>query len=205
MNTILTRLGTCVPPSVEFRVFWGVAIIIACVFVVYLPAINGRFILDDDKLVTDNQLVRAPDGLSHIWCTSEALDFWPATNSTFWVEWRLWKMDPAGYHVTNLILHVAEALLVWLILRKLSIPGAYLAAVIFAVHPVNVESVAWIASRKGLTAMLFLLISILWYLKAVTSAGVGSLCEHVPTGDRGNEDFFHLSSFILHPFIFGIG
>ena len=159
--------GNSDPTVSNFCVLSGIATIVACVFIAYLPAINGGFIWDDDKLLTENELVKAPGGLSSIWCTNEAIDFWPATNSTFWIEWRLWQMNPAGYHVTNLILHIAEALLVWLILRKLCIPGAYLAALIFALHPVNVESVAWIASRKNLMAMLFFLISILWYLKGM--------------------------------------
>jgi tetratricopeptide (TPR) repeat protein len=102
------------------------------------------------------------------------MDYWPATNSTFWLEWRLWGMSPAGYHLTNLILHTVESLLIWIILRKLSIPGAFLAAMIFAVHPVNVESVAWIAQRKETMAMLFFLLSILWYMKAdMATANVG--------------------------------
>ncbi len=157
-------------PPMNFRVLSGVAIIAACVFIAYLPAINGDFIWDDDKLLTENQLVKAPEGLSYIWCTNKEIDFWPVTNSAFWLEWRLWEMNPLGYHVTNLILHTTEALLVWLILRKLSIPGAYLAALIFALHPVNVESVAWIASRKNLMAMLFFQFSILWYFKFIERA-----------------------------------
>jgi tetratricopeptide (TPR) repeat protein len=94
-------------------------------------------------------------------------------------------MNSSGAHITNLILHVIESLLIWIILRKLSIPGAFLAALIFALHPVNVESVAWIAQRKNLMAMLFFLLSILWYLKAdmpTTSAGMApAYLATVPT------------------------
>jgi tetratricopeptide (TPR) repeat protein len=88
------------------------------------------------------------------------------TNTTFWIEQRLWGRNTTGYHLTNDVLHIVESLLIWIILRKLSIPGAFLAAMLFAVHPVNVESVAWIAQRKNVLAMLFFLLSILWYLKA---------------------------------------
>jgi tetratricopeptide (TPR) repeat protein len=144
----------------------GIALIALIVFIAYLPSINGGFILDDDRLLTENELVRASDGMYRFWCTTESVDYWPATNNTFWIEWRLWGMNPAGYHVTNLILHVAEALLIWVILRKLSIPGAFWAAMLFALHPVNVEAAAWIAQRKDMLAVLFFLLSILWYLKA---------------------------------------
>src|SRR5262249_8088682 len=97
--------------------------------------------------------------------TSEPADYWPMTNSSLWLEWRVWRMNPTGYHVTNLLLHVSNAVLIWANLRGLGIPGAYLAALLFAVHPVNVQSVAWIAQRKNLMAMLFLLLAIASYLQ----------------------------------------
>ncbi len=142
------------------------ALLILAAFLVYLPALNGGFIWDDkDIFLIKNKIVKAPDGLYRFWCTTEATDYWPLTYSTFWIEWRLWSQNPAGYHVTNLILHIAEVLLIWIILQRLSIPGSFLAALIFALHPVNVESVAWIAELKDMLAVLFFLLSILWYLK----------------------------------------
>jgi protein O-mannosyl-transferase len=132
----------------------------------YLPALNGGFVFDDNLLLTDNALIKAPDGLRRFWFTSEAVDYWPVPNTTLWLEWRLWGMQPTGYHITNLLLHIITSWLIWLILRRLVIPGAFLAALLFSVHPVNVESVAWIAQRKGLLALLFFQLSVLAFLKS---------------------------------------
>ncbi|WP_428940800.1 tetratricopeptide repeat protein [Fontivita pretiosa] len=148
----------------------GVAIIAALCLFIYWPALGGAFILDDDLLLTNNTLIRDPDGLIKFWTSTEQLDYWPMTYSTLWIEWRLWGMNPTGYHVTNLVLHIIESLLIWRLLNRLKIPGAFAGAAIFAVHPVNVESVAWIAQRKNVLAMLFLLLSIWWYLKAEESS-----------------------------------
>ncbi len=122
--------------------------------------------MDDDLLLTNNPIVKAPDGLARFWFSTEPAEYYPISNSTLWLEWRLWGLHPTGYHITNLVLHVAAALLLWAILMQLSIPGAFLAALLFAVHPVNVESVAWIVQRRNVLAMLFFLLSIYTYLKA---------------------------------------
>src|SRR5262249_3628031 len=84
----------------------------------YLPALRGGFILDDNGYLTNAALIKAPDGLVRFWFTFEAMDYYPVSNSTLWLEWRLWGMDPTGYHVTNLVLHIAAALLIWAIVRK---------------------------------------------------------------------------------------
>ncbi len=180
------RSGSFATSAPSLRVSAAVALIAVIAFFAYFPSISGEFILDDNLLLTENTLIMSPDGLCRFWCSTEATDYWPVTNSSLWIEWRLWEMHSTGYHVTNLVLHVIESFMVWLILRKLSVPGAFLAAVIFAVHPVNVESAAWIAQRKNMLAMLFFLMSILWYLKRhmpTTSVGMaaGYVKRDMPT------------------------
>jgi tetratricopeptide (TPR) repeat protein len=133
--------------------------------IAYFPVLRDGFVWDDDVLLTRNPLIKASNGLARFWATTQAPDYWPVTSTTLWLEWRLWGMNPLGYHATNLILHLGESLLLWYILRQVRLPGAFLAALIFAVHPVNVESVVWIAQRKNLMAMLFCLASLVCFLR----------------------------------------
>jgi tetratricopeptide (TPR) repeat protein len=141
------------------------ALLLGLTAAAYLPSLGNGFVWDDDIALTQNPMIHSDAGLQQFWLTTQPPDYWPMTASTLWVEWRLWGPEASGYHVTNLGLHLVEVVLLWRILRRLRVPGAYLGALLFAVHPVNVESVAWITQRKNLVAMLFYLLSIYSYLR----------------------------------------
>ena len=153
-------------PSPDSRRLWLAGATLAILtLLAYLPALSGGFIWDDDNFLTLNPLIKASDGLQRFWFTTQPTDYWPVTSTLLWFEWRLWGLNPAGYHAVNVALHVAEVLLLWSIFRRLRLPGAFLGALLFALHPVNVESVAWIAQCKNLVAMLFFLLSLGWFLQ----------------------------------------
>ncbi|MGP8239195.1 MAG: hypothetical protein ACLQVW_27805 [Limisphaerales bacterium] len=134
----------------------------------YRPAWNAGFIWDDDKYVTQNPLLTAPDGLRRIWFSLDSpSQYFPLTYSTFYAERAVWGLNPAGYHRVNLLLHVGNALLVWWLLARLAVPGAWLASALFALHPVQVESVAWITERKNLLMALFFLLTLLAWTKFI--------------------------------------
>jgi len=143
-------------------------LIVAATLIVYMPAMRSGFIWDDDRFLTDNPLIKAPQGLRLFWFSTYPLDYFPLTSTTLWIEWRLWHMNAAGYHVVNVLLHAASAVLVWRVLARLiprSGTGAWLAGLIFAVHPVCVESVAWITERKNTLPLPLFLASLLVYLR----------------------------------------
>ena len=141
------------------------AAILAIALLAYIPAMRGGFLWDDYTFLKDNWLIQAPDGLQRFWFTTQAEDYFPLTSSMLWVEWRIWGDHAAGYHVMNVLLHALAAVLVWRVLRRLAVPGAWLAGVLFAVHPVAVASAAWITERKNTLPMVFYLLSLLAYLR----------------------------------------
>jgi len=134
----------------------------------YQPAWNGGFIWDDDEYVTNNELLTAPDGLRRIWFSLDSpSQYFPLVYTTFRIEHALWGLHPFGYHWVNLLLHVANALLVWRLLVRLKVPGARLAGAIFALHPVQVESVAWITELKNVLMGFFFLLTLLAWIEFV--------------------------------------
>ncbi|MGZ4988530.1 MAG: tetratricopeptide repeat protein, partial [Limisphaerales bacterium] len=128
----------------------------------YRPAWNGGFVWDDDDYIIKNDLLTASDGLRRIWFSLDSpSQYFPLVYTTFRIERALWGLNPSGYHWVNLLLHVANALLVWWLLVRLNVPGAWLAGAIFALHPVQVESVAWITERKNVLMGFFFLLTLL--------------------------------------------
>ncbi|MGD1020896.1 MAG: tetratricopeptide repeat protein, partial [Verrucomicrobiia bacterium] len=146
---------------------WLVALtLLAATFVAYQPVWHAGFIWDDDRYVTQNEALRSADGLQRIWSRpGTTVQYYPLVFTSFWVEYHLWGLQPFGYHLVNVLLHAANAVLLWRVLRRLGLPGAWWAAAIFALHPVNVESVAWVTERKNTFSGLFYLLAALAWLR----------------------------------------
>jgi len=143
-----------------------VAGLVAMLLLAYQPALRAGFIWDDDAYVTDNPTLRSAAGLRQIWLEPGATpQYYPLVFTTFWIEHRLWGLNPAGYHLLNILLHAANAVLLRALLRRLQVPGATGAVLLFALHPVHVESVAWITERKNVLSGTFYLASLLVYLR----------------------------------------
>jgi len=159
------RLLVAMQPEARWRRWIGAAIIAAVTILAYWPAINAGFIWDDDSYVTQNPLVQEPEGLWRIWIPRQTPQYYPAVFTTFWIEFHIWGLRPLGYHFVNVLLHIANALLVWRLCVMLRIPGAWLIGAVFAVHPINVESVAWITERKNVLSGFFYLSAAMMYLR----------------------------------------
>lgn len=135
-----------------------VVLIVVVTLAAYLPAIQGGFIWDDDDYVTENQTLRSMDGLINIWLSPKSIpQYYPLVHTSFWVEYQLWGLNPMGYHLVNVLLHIGAAFLLWRLLLLIGLPYAWMAAAVFALHPVQVESVAWVTERKNVLSMVFYL------------------------------------------------
>ena len=144
----------------------------------YLPAMLwGGFVWDDVNHIPGEPALRDLAGLQRIWFAPTEVrepHYRPLTYTTFWLEHKLWGFAPQGFHVVNVLLHAANAVLLWRILFMLAVPGAWFVAAVFAVHPLHVESVAWTIERKDVLSGLFYLACVLVWLRFLTAAETGA-------------------------------
>jgi tetratricopeptide (TPR) repeat protein len=151
-------MGWRIPPWV------GAVLLVAAVAAAYAPVWHAGFVWDDDLHLTANPHIVGPLGLKQIWTTPEA-NYFPLVLSHLWVLHRIFGLDPLPYHLMSVALHAGCALLLWRALRELAVPGALLGATIWALHPVQAESVAWISELKNTQSALFYLLGLLAFLR----------------------------------------
>lgn len=165
-SSLITREPTlrASSPKLDFPLGPALLLLVAVVCA-YAPALRGGLVWDDDAHVTKPEL-RSLAGLGRIWFDLGASQqYYPILHSAFWVEHRWWGEATLPYHLTNVLLHFTSAFLLVAILRRLAIPGAWFAAFLFALHPVQVESVAWITEQKNTLSTVFSLAAGLSYLR----------------------------------------
>jgi tetratricopeptide (TPR) repeat protein len=159
--------GSAAPSKMYFMPKpWLLAVVLViATFVAYWPATRGGFIWDDDDHLTANPSMKASNGLEMIWSSLAVSRYYPLTLTSFWIQHQLWGLNPMPYHVINIALHALSGVLVYFLLRRLRVPAAWLAAALWVLHPVNVESVAWITEMKNTQSGAFFFGAILCFLE----------------------------------------
>jgi len=187
---------------------WQGGSIVLLVLLAYWPALHGAFLWDDDSWTTGIiALLRDGSGLRTMWSHLTALQqYYPLAGTTFWLDYHLWGFWTLPYHVENVLWHAFAALLCWRLLLRLQLPGAWLAAALFACHPVMAESVAWITERKNVLSLVLYLGALLAYERyAPWTTGdngqTGGVKPIVPAANRSRGKrrrlFFYGLAFIL--------
>lgn len=171
--------------------FWAL-VLIAFVFIAYSQVFRAGFIWDDESHLTRNPCVVGPLGLKEIWTSTQAV-YYPLVLTTFWVLHKVVGLNPLPYHLLNVLLHAASAILLWRLLQLLQVRGAWLGAALWALHPVMVQSVAWVTELKNTQSCFFYLLSIFFFLKWEDHGGPLSGLPQRRTGDRCSLVAFALS------------
>ena len=132
---------------------------------VYFPSLQNGYIWDDDQYVYNNPAVTGPGGFDDIWFSHRMPQYYPLVFTLFRIEYMLWGNNPAGYHAVSLCLHAANSILLYLVVGNVAPRIAFAAAAMFAVHPLQVETVAWITEHKNLLSLFFSLAACLCLLR----------------------------------------
>ena len=131
---------------------------------IYWPALHGGWIWDDQTEIPKIAALHGPGLLGKIWVAPDTGDYYPVKVTVEWLQWHLWGNDTLGYHLTNVVLHAGSGLLLWWLLRKLGIRCARFAGLLFIVHPLAVESVAWVDELKNTLSLPLLLLAMIAYV-----------------------------------------
>jgi tetratricopeptide (TPR) repeat protein len=150
-----------------------VLVLLIVTFAAYQSVWHAGFIWDDDDHLTANPAMTAPHGLRMIWSSLAVSRYYPLTLTTFWVQRRFWGLNPMPYHLVNIALHAINGILVFLVLRRLRVRAAWLAAMLWVLHPVNVESAAWITELKNTQSGALFFLAVLCFLRFETTATNG--------------------------------
>ncbi len=128
------------------------------IFLVYLPALQAGFVWTEFTWVINNPTLVDLNGLVRIWTEPGAtVQYYPLMFTSLWLDYHLFGTEPFGFHLVNVVLHVCNVVVLWRLLRKLRLPGAWLAAAIWGIHPVNAETVVWLMERSNLLTVFFCL------------------------------------------------
>ncbi len=165
-SAALPKLSDNGQPISSFRQrnWLGALLIIVLVFVAYARVFNAGFVWDDESHLTQNPCVIGPLGLKEIWTSARAV-YYPLVLTTFWALHKVVGLTPWSYHLLNVLLHAGSAVLLWQVLRQLNVRGAWLGATLWALHPVMVQSVAWVTELKNTQSCVFYLLSIFCFLR----------------------------------------
>jgi tetratricopeptide (TPR) repeat protein len=141
------------------------AILVLATLWIYSPAYHGDWLWDDDQAITANPVAQGPWNFYKHWIWPDGADYWPLTGTGFWIQWHLFGPNPTGYHVVNIVLHILGALSFWRLLRIMKVPGAWLGGLVFAIHPIAVESVTWVSEFKNTLSLPLLMLAAASYVR----------------------------------------
>jgi tetratricopeptide (TPR) repeat protein len=169
----LAAMSMSLSAVVTMATRWAGPLLLLATLLCYLPALAAGYIWDDDYYLTANPVLREAGGWLRLWQPGVTVQYYPLVFSSFWLEYRIFGDAPFGYHLTNVLLHGGNAWLVALLARRLVLPWPWGIALLFALHPVHVESVAWITERKNVLSAWFYLLAAIGYLDCEAARAAG--------------------------------
>lgn len=154
------------------RTLLRLAVLLGLPVVLFWPVLGAGFVWDDGVLIGQNATLGDPSALGLIWAGARGFhDYYPLTWTLFWAELQAWGPAPAPFHAVHLALHLLSVVLLWRLLESLRLPGAWSAALLFAIHPLNVATVAWVSETKNTLSFVFYAVSALAWIRWMRGGG----------------------------------